>query len=98
MAGRTAAPRQTVELRFDPAVFFQFAAADRSLSRKIGREATFCRCDRRTECRQPLLKLRRAITPGTPIVGFVKRLRCSKCGSRNVLATRKPPAQPQKAS
>ena len=28
----------------------------------------------------------RAITPGTPIVGFVKRLRCSKCGSRNVLA------------
>ena len=26
----------------------------------------------------------------TPIAAFVKRLRCSKCGSRNVLATRRP--------
>ena len=34
--------------------------------------------------------LRLAITPGTPIAAFVKRLRCSKCGSRNVLATGKP--------
>jgi hypothetical protein len=41
---------------------------------------------------------RRAITPSTPIAAFVKRLRCSKCGSRNVLATRKPAAQSQKAS
>ena len=41
---------------------------------------------------------RLAITPDTPIATFVKRLRCSKCGSRNVLATRKPPTQPQKAS
>lgn len=41
---------------------------------------------------------RLAITPGTPIAAFVKRLRCSKCGSRNVLATRKPAVRPQKAS
>jgi hypothetical protein len=41
---------------------------------------------------------RLAIRPRTPIAAFVKRLRCSKCGSRNVLATRKPAARPQKAS
>jgi hypothetical protein len=39
-----------------------------------------------------------AITPDTPIATFVKRLRCSKCGSRSVLATRKPPVLPQRAS
>jgi len=31
-----------------------------------------------------------AIAPNTPIAAFVKRLRCRKCGSRSVLATRKP--------
>jgi hypothetical protein len=41
---------------------------------------------------------RLAITLGTPIAAFVKRLRCSKCGSRIVLATRKAAARPQKAS
>ena len=41
---------------------------------------------------------RLAIMPDTPIATFVKRLRCSKCGSRSVLATRKPPARPQWSS
>ena len=41
---------------------------------------------------------RLAITPDTPIATFVKRLRCSRCGGRSVLATRKPPARPQRAS
>jgi hypothetical protein len=41
---------------------------------------------------------RLAITPRTPIAAFVKRLRCSKCAGRSVLATRKPEARPQKAS
>jgi hypothetical protein len=39
---------------------------------------------------------RLAIAPNTPIVTFVKRLRCRKCGSRSVSATRA--TQPQKAS
>jgi hypothetical protein len=39
-----------------------------------------------------------AIMPDTPIATFVKRLRCSRCGSRSVLATRKPPARSQRAS
>jgi hypothetical protein len=34
-----------------------------------------------------------AVTPHTPIAAFVKRLRCSKCGSKSVLATRKPATQ-----
>ena len=34
---------------------------------------------------------RLAVMPDTPIATFVKRLRCSKCGGRGVLATRKPP-------
>jgi hypothetical protein len=29
-------------------------------------------------------------TPTTPIAAFVKRLRCRRCGSQSVLATRKP--------
>jgi hypothetical protein len=33
---------------------------------------------------------RRAVGPNTPIAAFVKRLRCSKCGSQSVLATRRP--------
>jgi hypothetical protein len=41
---------------------------------------------------------RLCITPGTPIAAFVKRLQCSKCASRNVLATRQPGARPQRAS
>ena len=41
---------------------------------------------------------RLAIMPDTPIATFVKRLRCSKCGGRSVLATRKPPARQQRAS
>jgi hypothetical protein len=41
---------------------------------------------------------RLAIAPNTPIAAFVKRLRCHKCGSQSVLATRKPAARPQKAS
>jgi hypothetical protein len=41
---------------------------------------------------------RLAITPQTPIAAFVKRLRCRKCGSQSVLATRKPTPRPQKAS
>jgi len=28
------------------------------------------------------------IKPGAPIAGFVKRLRCSKCGSGSIMATR----------
>ena len=44
--------------------------------------------------RETLTRL--AIAPNTPIAAFVKRLRCRKCGSRSVSATRKP--QPQKAS
>jgi ribosomal protein L37E len=39
---------------------------------------------------------RAGLMPGTPIVAFVKRLRCRRCGSQSVLATRKAP--PQKAS
>lgn len=39
---------------------------------------------------------RLAITPSTPIAAFVKRLRCHKCGSHSVLATRKPSPRPQK--
>jgi hypothetical protein len=35
--------------------------------------------------------------PDTPIATFVKRLRCSKCGSRSVLVTRNAGA-PQRAS
>jgi hypothetical protein len=41
---------------------------------------------------------RLAITPSTPIAAFVKRLRCHKCGSHSVLATRKPSPRPQRAS
>jgi ribosomal protein S27AE len=41
---------------------------------------------------------RLAITPTTPIAAFVKRLRCRRCGSQSVLATRKPAPRPQKAS
>jgi hypothetical protein len=41
---------------------------------------------------------RLAIAPGTPIAAFVKRLRCRKCGSRSVLATRKSAPRPQRAS
>jgi hypothetical protein len=37
-----------------------------------------------------------SIAPNTPIAAFVKRLRCRRCGSQSVLATRKP--QNQKAS
>ncbi len=33
---------------------------------------------------------RKAITPSTPIAAFVKRLRCRRCGSQSVLATRSP--------
>jgi hypothetical protein len=39
---------------------------------------------------------RLAIAPNAPIATFVKRLRCRKCGSSSVSATRK--QQPQKAS
>jgi hypothetical protein len=45
----------------------------------------------------PEVRSRLAIGPNTPIAAFVKRLRCPRCGSQNVLATRKP-ARPQKAS
>jgi hypothetical protein len=41
---------------------------------------------------------RLAITPSTPIAAFIKRLRCRKCGSRSVLATRNPSLRPQRAS
>jgi hypothetical protein len=41
---------------------------------------------------------RLAIAPNTPIAAFVKRLRCRKCGSQSVLATRKQAPRPQKAS
>ena len=44
----------------------------------------------------PEILTRLGIGSGTPIATFVKRLRCRKCGSRSVLATRKP--TPQKAS
>jgi hypothetical protein len=37
-----------------------------------------------------------SVGPNTPIAAFVKRLRCRRCGSQSVLATRKP--RPQKAS
>jgi hypothetical protein len=32
--------------------------------------------------------VRRGIKPGAPIVSFVKRLRCRKCGSQSVRAER----------
>jgi hypothetical protein len=41
---------------------------------------------------------RRGIAPNTPIAAFVKRLRCSKCGTRSVLATRRPTARSKRAS
>jgi hypothetical protein len=34
--------------------------------------------------------VRRAIAPDTPIAAFIKRLRCSRCGSGSVLASRRP--------
>jgi hypothetical protein len=37
-----------------------------------------------------------SIAPNSPIAAFVKRLRCHRCGSRSVLATRK--SLSQKAS
>ncbi len=37
-----------------------------------------------------------SIGPNAPIAAFVKRVRCHRCGSQSVLATRKP--APQKAS
>jgi hypothetical protein len=39
-----------------------------------------------------------AIGPNTPIAAFVKRLRCHKCGSQSVLATRKRSNHSQKTS
>src|SRR5215472_17071668 len=46
----------------------------------------------------PKVLSRAGLTPGTPIAAFVKRLRCRRCGSQSVLATRKPllNAQPSK--
>jgi hypothetical protein len=41
--------------------------------------------------RETLARL--AITPNTPIASFIKRLRCRKCGSRSVSATRRAPDQ-----
>jgi hypothetical protein len=41
---------------------------------------------------------RLAITQRTPIAAFVGRLRCRKCGSRSVRATRKPSPRTQRAS
>jgi hypothetical protein len=41
---------------------------------------------------------RLAVGPKTPIAAFVKRLRCRKCGSQSVLATRIRPKQSQRAS
>jgi ribosomal protein L37E len=41
---------------------------------------------------------RLAIAPSTPIAAFVKRLRCRRCGSQSVLATRKPAPRPQRVS
>jgi ribosomal protein L37E len=38
----------------------------------------------------PDMLSRLAIAPNTPIAAFVKRLRCRRCGSQSVLATRKP--------
>jgi hypothetical protein len=32
--------------------------------------------------------LRRGIKAGAPIASFIKRLRCRKCGSQSVVATR----------
>jgi hypothetical protein len=40
---------------------------------------------------------RLAIAPNTPIAAFVKRLRCRKCGSGSVLATRELAPRPQRA-
>ncbi len=37
-----------------------------------------------------------SIGPNTPITAFVKRLRCHRCGSQSLLASRTP--WPQKAS
>ena len=34
-----------------------------------------------------------SVAPSTPIAAFVKRLRCRRCGSQSVLATRRPNAQ-----
>ena len=45
MARRTAAPTQTVEQRFDPAVFFQFAAEGRSISTYRKNEIIFSQGD-----------------------------------------------------
>jgi hypothetical protein len=42
----------------------------------------------------PDMLSRLAIAPNTPIAAFVKRLRCRKCGSQSVLATRKPRQPP----
>jgi ribosomal protein S27AE len=42
----------------------------------------------------PDMLSRFAIAPNTPIAAFVKRLRCRKCGSQSVLATRATPQQP----
>ena len=41
--------------------------------------------------RETLARL--AISPNTPIASFIKRLRCRKCGSQSVLASRTPAAQ-----
>jgi hypothetical protein len=46
----------------------------------------------------PDMLSRLAIGPNTPIAAFVKRLRCRKCGSQSVLATRIRPKQSQKSS
>jgi Zn finger protein HypA/HybF involved in hydrogenase expression len=39
-----------------------------------------------------------AIAFETPVAAFIKRLRCPKCGSQSVRATRKPMRRPYKAS
>jgi hypothetical protein len=41
---------------------------------------------------------RLAIAPSAPIASFVKRLRCRKCGSQSVLATRQPAPRARQAS
>jgi DNA-directed RNA polymerase subunit RPC12/RpoP len=41
----------------------------------------------------PDVLARLAIGPNTPIAAFVRRLSCRKCGSKSVLATRKPASQ-----
>ena len=46
----------------------------------------------------PDMLSRLAIAPNTPIAAFVKRLRCRKCGSQSVLATRKSSRQPVAAA